>query len=158
VKIVPRETIERFAREEYRKRYAESTAPAPANFGPVLELNSADVILLFRGRAYRSPPVSYPDAVRLCELSYALVDLAKGVESEQAVRQMRAIGRVQAEAVRMFRRLCRPTDWRRFLWPLIPNPFRRASPKEVDNLLGFFWQRQMASGVRSPPRPDPRKN
>lgn len=158
MQIAPRATIEAFAHEEYRKKFREQPAPKVSNFGPVLELRD-DVLLIFRGRVYRSPPVPYQDAIRLFELSARMVDLARLAESGDASVQLRGIGRVQKSAVDLFWRLCRPIDKRRFLPNLLlRNPFRKSSPKEVDDLMGFFWTHQTRSSVQAPGRLNRRAN
>lgn len=151
MKIAPRATIEAFAHEEYRKKFREQPVEV-ANFGPLLELRD-DVLLIFRGRVYRSPPTPYTESVRLYEFSTRLVALARLGAAKVRPEHLQEIVRIQKAAIDLFWRLCRPIDKRRFLPNLLlPNPFRVASPKEVDDLLGFFWLHQKRSSVQSPGR------
>lgn len=149
IQLTPRSRIEEFAREEYARHYArkEQEPVKIAGFDSVLGLLE-DELLAFRGRVYRSPPVSYPDAVRLYELADRMTRLA--AEASADVRELaRMTAEVQREAVRCFWRLVQPVGALRFVPKfLLPNPFRNASPREVDELLGFFWERQMTSTVR----------
>ena len=151
MKITPRAVIDAFAHEEYRKKFREQPAEV-ANFGPVLELRD-DVLLIFRGRVYRSPPTPYTQSIRLYELSTRLVALGRLGTAKVTPAHIEEVGRIQKAAIGLFWRLCRPIDKRRFLPNLLlPNPFRFASPKEVDDLLGFFWQLQTRSSVQAPGR------
>lgn len=151
IQLTPRSRIDEFARQEYARHFdTKATEPIrTVNVGAVRGLMD-DGLLAFRGRVYRSPPVSYFDAVRLYELADRMAKLAALENNEaSAAVQLRAVAAVQGEAVRYFWRLVRPIDWRRFVpRALLRNPFRNASPREVDELLGFFWQRQMTSSVR----------
>jgi hypothetical protein len=151
MQLTPRSRIEEFARAEYRRKFGTDNGARVVNLGNVLGLMD-DELLVYRGRAYRSPPVSYADAVRLfgiAERSTALGTLA----DQDAGTQMREIARIQAQAVRLFWMLVTPVDWRRWVpKAFLRNPFRNASPREVDDLLGFFWLRQTSSSVRAPGR------
>lgn len=144
ITLAPEGEIERIAREGYRKHFADPEPVNFANFAPVLELRE-DTLLVFRGRMYRAPPVSFEDGLRLIELAALQTEVAK---SNEAIEIARGINQIQRAAVKAFRRLCRPIDWRRFCYPLCPNPFRKSSMREVDELLGFFYTLQTKSGVR----------
>jgi hypothetical protein len=148
IRVMPQAELEAFARQEYGRRFkAAGTAPRVVNTGAVLDLHD-DALLVYRGREYRSPPVAYYDAIRLYEVAARLADLAK-LANDDPTLQLAEIGRVQSEAVRLFRALVKPNDWRRFLpRALLRNPFRDASPREVDDLLGFFWKRLTKSSVQ----------
>lgn len=151
VQLTPRSRIDEFARAEYARHFDRSNQDPVkiVNFEAVRGLMD-DGLLMFRGRVYRSPPVSYDDAIRLYEIADRMAKLA-GLDNNEASAavQLRAVAAVQGEAARYFWRLVRPIDWRRFVPRiLLRNPFRDASPREVDDLLGFFWQRQMTSSVR----------
>lgn len=149
IQLTPRNRVEEFARAEYARHYGQPQPTEVVNYGPVMGLLDGD-LLVYRERSYRSPPVSYRDGVRLFEIADRLAKMV-GRAGEDAAAQMRAIVHVQGEAVRLFHALVTPTDWRRFIpRALLPNPFRSASPQEVDDLLGFFWTRQTTSTVRLP--------
>lgn len=149
MQIAPRAEIDAYAHEQYRKKYREQPESEVRNFGPLLELRD-DVLLEFRGRVYRSPPTPYPESIRLYEFSTRLHVLGRIGAGKITRAHLEEVGRIQAAAVDLFWHLCRPIDRRRFLPnTLLPNPFRAASPKEVDDLLGFFWQHRTRSSVRA---------
>lgn len=151
MKIAPRAAIDAYAHEEYRKKFREQPVEV-ANFGPLLELRD-DTLLIFRQRVYRSPPTPHHESIRLYELSTRIVALARLPKAKVSPTHIREVSRLQGAASRLFWRLCRPIDKRRFLPNrLQPNPFRNASPKEVDDLLGFFWLLQTKSSVQLPAR------
>lgn len=148
IQITPRARIEEYARAEYQRHFkAIGREPAkPVGFGPVMGLLE-DELLAYRGRIYRSPPTPYADAMRLYELADTMSGIARTAST--AGEQLRAIAGLQREAVRLFWRLVRPADWRRWIPKrLLPNPFRHASPGEVDELLVFFYRRQTTSSVQ----------
>lgn len=121
---------------------AAEAAPEIVGTGAVRELDEGRV-LVYRGRAYHVPPVPYVAALRLQELAAALGDVRE--DPAEA-------GRIMRDAVRIFGRLCRPIGPRRWLYRLLPNRFRHASPREVGQLLGFCLSATTCSRVRFPSR------
>jgi hypothetical protein len=92
--------------------------------------------------------------VRLVGLQERVRRLQERPDSPETLGELRAI---LEEAVEMFPRLARPVGWRRFVWRLLPNPFRRASEFEIGELIGFFSGCRMMSRVRHPsPETSPR--
>lgn len=87
---------------------------------------------VFRGRPYRVPPVPWPLAAEILGVQDRIRVLASGGDTAAVLE---AFG----QAASLSRRACYPAGWfRRLLWPITPNPFRRATPWEVGRHLGFF--------------------
>lgn len=95
---------------------------------------------IFRGRAYRVPPVPWPLAAKL-------VAVQEQIRTLRADSDVAAVLEAFGAAAALSRKACRPAGWfRRLLWPITPNPFRRATPWEVGRHLGFFSTCLMLDG------------
>ena len=103
--------------------------------------------LEYRGRRYEVPPVPFALGVALLELQERAGRLQGDVAGIDPAAEL---GAILNRAVAIFPQLVRPVGWRRLLWPLLPNPFRKASEYEVGELLGFFSGCRMRSRVRHP--------
>jgi hypothetical protein len=87
----------------------------------------------FRGRQYEVPPVPWPLALEVLEAEQDLAALQ--ASKTPRMSEWRAF---QEKVCRLSRRAMRPDGWRRWLWPILPNPFRSATSSEVGELLRFF--------------------
>jgi hypothetical protein len=107
--------------------------------------------LIYRSRLYIRGLVSYLNAHRVQQLVRRLEEagtLETPEERDRAARQL------VPEATRLIRRHVKPAGWfRRLVWPLTPNPFRKAGPAEVGILLGIVYRGTWASTVRRVPQP-----
>ena len=106
----------------------------------------------YRTRAYRVPPVPYKLGQRVLDTHIRVLTHAKKVarggtkeDSDQYFTELSYL-------VGLLWKHIRPTGKiRRVLWHLglLPNPFRRASEKEVNEITDFFLRGRMTSSVRS---------
>lgn len=99
---------------------------------------------MFRGRPYRVPPVPWDLAVRLVAVQDRLRAFPPATGPKAVLREL-------VTFVHLAKLLCRPAGRiRRLFWPIAPNPFRKASPHEVGELMGFFSACLITAGVASP--------
>lgn len=125
------EVIEAFAREEYARHFSSANEQPPLGVMEVVRLMDKREFI-FRGRAYRVPPVPWRVAAEMLDCKEELRTLADDAPLSEIVR-------VFERAARLSRKVCRPAGFvRRILWPLTPNPFRKATPWQVGKNLGFF--------------------
>jgi hypothetical protein len=133
VKIVPRPEVDRAwaeHRAEVRRQLAATRKPDVIGAGEAARLFDKREFV-FRGRAYRVGPLNAEDAFELLELQDRIARMAQGTlkGSVQDARRVASLSK----------RVARPAGFlRRLLWPLTPNPFRKADPWEVGRNLGFF--------------------
>lgn len=95
-------------------------------------------------RMYHAPPMRFDVSLDCLEVQQrwdALVRAADKYEKDPAdnpppdVQEWRAVCR---EVARLFKLVYKPTDWRRFVWFLIPSPARNAPPAGVGRIVGGF--------------------
>lgn len=147
------EGLERVAREQYARAFpAPGPAPRPRNAIPALHVLGAErLAFVFRGVAYEIVPVSFEDGIRLCEVRAQLVAAEdEDTLTPEVARDARNALRVVASLATKY---LRPLRWhRRLLWALRlrRNPYRRATEREVGQLLGFFLGCRTMSRARSP--------
>lgn len=90
-------------------------------------------ILPWRGVIYDVPPIPFHAGM---DMDLALSDIAKlDTVDHESTRQMRRLVR---SLLSHFRSLSRPRGWRRFVWRILPNPFRDATHHEIKDLVDFF--------------------
>jgi hypothetical protein len=119
--------------------------PRAANVQAVRELESPPP-LPFRGRMYRTRPVSFDDGLLLLEMGEAATEEVGG--RGRASHYRREIRRAMQHCWRIMQ-----PRWARYgLWRLRPNPLLRASLPEVRDILAFFGQLQTTSPAPSPNR------
>jgi hypothetical protein len=151
------EELERLAREQYARAFPKrpaSVTRARNVRATLLIVGDGKVEFAFHGRMYEVLPVSFEDGCRLQDVQATLGELAETGSTgganggpETIERSLHAFRFIAGLA----RRYVRPRGkWRRLLWTvrLTRNPFRRATPAEVGELLGFFLGCQMRSSVR----------
>lgn len=91
--------------------------------------------IVFRGRAYSVAPVPWPLAAELLEVREGIAGLAAS-NTKGTPQDLRTLF---DRAARLSKQVVRPAGrWRRLLWPITRNPFRKATPWEVGRNLGFF--------------------
>lgn len=135
MRIVPRAEVERRWRAWEKKtlrRRLDETTPETVNAETAADLLDRREIV-FRGRRYAAPPVPWPLAAKLLAAKDDLAALGEGDD-------VYSVEAVFLRVTRLAKKALRPTSpLQRFLWPITPNPFRRATPKEVGSLVGFFF-------------------
>lgn len=146
------EDLERMAREAYARSVPprEAAPPKPRNAAPLLHvLGGERVAFGFRGVAYEILPVSFDDGVRLVEARAALDAAADESRlTPEVARDARTALRFVASLAPRYMRPLRIV--RRLLWHLglRTNPYRRATEREVGQLLGFFLTCRTMSRAR----------
>lgn len=121
--------------ERAKNRIAHVTEPSTLN-RVALEAMLRGRVLLFAGVLYNVPPVPMLDALELDRLRFENARLA---EAEWTPANHAQQIRIMLAGARLYRRLVRPArGWRRVLWPLMRNPFRRIAADEWGGLLRFF--------------------
>ena len=110
------------------------------NTDAVISLDGARV-LNYRGRSYTVPPVPYTAGLQLQKIVRGFEQISKDETAPDTAALI-----LMDDAVRLFATLVHRPWYAR----LLPNPFRRASDGEVGQLLAFFWQCRMSTGVHAP--------
>lgn len=158
IQLVPREqTAKAWAEWEHDLARSVSAAARPA----VVMADESAALLdhrerVFRGRRYRVPPIPWRLAVQVLTCQEDLRQNARaGAEAGTPAEIAEDTLAIFERASDLAKKIMRPTSFvRRLLWPLTPNPFRRATPKEVGELLGFFFVCLVVEGgQQSPPAP-----
>ncbi len=119
---VPQEELERFAREEYVRRYAAVPKPKPLNVEALVSLG-APRLLRWSGLQFRAPPLSFALGKRILVCVNALREL----------REARA-----PEPVRWIAARDTATVLRRALWPRWSRWAIRGTPDEVEHLANWL--------------------
>lgn len=143
------------AQEEYAQAYGPSDVrpkpERPRNVRATLLVFGAEKVEIpYRGQMYELTPVSFEDGLRLADARATLEELEDAAPTEENVRRYRSACQL---IVGLAPHYLLPRGWlRRALWRLRlrRNPFRRASDREVGELLGFFLGCRMMSRVRCP--------
>jgi len=152
---VPRDELERMARQAYAREFPADAAPsvAPKNVRVTRLLLGDTLKVEYRGVTYELGHVSVLDGLVLQEARIAI---------ERADRAQTDLDRLTPDVMRdYYAALRRVTELapryliptgrvRRMVWRLglVPNPFRRATESEVGQLLGFFLACPTRSRVR----------
>jgi len=153
---VPREELERMAREQYARVYRDGRSDRPKPERPrnvrasLLVFGADKVEVPFHGRMYELTPVSFEDGMRLSDVRATIEELEDAEPTRENARRYLDACRL---VVRLAPRYMLPRGrLRRALWRLRlrRNPFRQASEREVGELLGFFLGCRMMSRVRHP--------
>lgn len=130
----PREQVEKAWREWDRERLRSRQEHAKPS---VVMADEAAALLdrrefVFRGRPYRVPPVPASEGARLLALQDHLRRIDRYADPIAVLGPLRI-------ALAICKRICYPRGAvRRALWRITPNPFLKATPREVGELLGFF--------------------
>ena len=154
---IPREVVEAASREAYLEKYrSRGPTPTPANVEPTLQLLGAGGVLCvpYRGVGYALGFVSFEDGVKLLRAKAQVEVLVDDDLSDEKLAVYLEGMRV---VVSMAPKYLRPVSlWRRFVYrALRVNPFRRATDREVGQLLGFFLTSRMRSrGLQAPGTPE----
>jgi hypothetical protein len=94
---------------------------------------------------FDTPPVPWQDGVKLIELQVRLAELH---DKEVSTDTMQALLTIYEECLPIFRRNVRPVALLdRLLWRWLSNPFANATAAEMSELLDFFFECRMKSGV-----------
>jgi hypothetical protein len=131
--------------EAHRKARASRAPRSPKKEfvgAEVVEALLDQRLVIYRGRKYRIPPLSFEDGVRVSQVLDTLRLTASGSPSMEEVRAL------LRSAEDLCRVIYRPTGWAR-LWAWLVHPFRGASPREVGELLGFLWMCQRVDVTES---------
>lgn len=153
---VPREELERMAREEYARQFPRGR-PAPAQprnvRATLLSMGEGRLEITHRGRSYELLPVTFSDGLRLQEARAAIerADHAQHNTDELTPEVMRDYYMALKHVVSLAPQYLRPVGRvRRLLWRLglTRNPYRGATEAEVGQLLGFFLATSTRSSVR----------
>lgn len=150
---VPREEIDRIARDGYRQHYGldepRPKAERPRNVrGTLLMVDGDRVEIPYRGRIYELLPVSFEDGVRLSDARATIEELEGAEPTKERIGRYVAVLRF---VVSLAPKYLRPRGRvRRVFWRLTRNPFRGATDMEVGELLGFFLGCRMRSRVQYP--------
>lgn len=136
VRLVPRAQVEAAWREHERAQALARQADARPDV--VMAEETAALVdrreLIFRGRGYVVPPVPFPLAAKLL----AAQEKFRQVSTRTDVSPTETVA-LFLRTVSLFRLAAQPKGRiRRALWSITPNPFRKATPREVGELLGFF--------------------
>jgi hypothetical protein len=130
---------------------AAQDEPEPVNVDAAVQVLGPGVFW-FAGRKYVVPRVPFVEGIQLQALLLRLrrlrtASMAPAASAEEEADRMKQALTLFRESVEIFPRVARPAGWSRFVWRLLPNPFRRASPAEVGELLGFLYGCQTRSSV-----------
>lgn len=98
---------------------------------------SLELILPYRRRRFRVPPVSYRDGLALnaLEVELAILERAKDIDAENLRKRLEIL----IDSVAIMWRLVRPIGWwERLTWRWRANPFEHAEAAELGRLFAFF--------------------
>lgn len=143
---VSRAELEAQAHEQYRRLMGVQPGervpvPAPDVVNGIEAATIGDAAgFWYRGRRFVLPPIPYSDGLRLHEMTLRIAQASDMESIEDTMR----------EAVEAFARLASPASVVRFVpRRLRPNPFRKASEREIGQLLDFFWMRRTGQSFQS---------
>lgn len=120
--------------ELLRKDAMERNAPPMVSNAEELGAIDEPRYLRWRGRRYRVDPIPVKPGARLLEIQMSILRAGAGIEP----RKGKLID-AYLDAIELMGELIKPTGWRRaFSW-ILPNPFLKASEKEIGQVLDFLW-------------------
>lgn len=148
---IARPDVPRFSdAAEPRARREEVVVDAHLNVAPLFQLGG-DTFLHFRGRAFRCPPLDFRLGARLIEIKANINELrmasqGRALSDEQRSLYMQLVGQV----LEIARKAVRPCSrWQRALRMIgLWRPFRRASDREIGELLDFLLDLRASSSIR----------
>lgn len=141
MRIVPFEVLERHAREEYQKRFANAPEPRVINVRALTTLD-APRSFIWGGVGYWAPPLSFESGFRLLVAANALRDLRDGGDPA-------ALERAKIRAARLVRSVLRC----RRLWWRLTRAFYRDPPAEVEEVIRHLLYVEDESPVIPSDRP-----
>ena len=132
---VQREVIDTFARQRFSTQVQKIRKEMPPTVGTLEAARLLDRReFIYRGRAYAVAPIPW-------NLALEILDVREQFDRHNKSKKVSVpeLSALFARAAHLSKKVTRPVGVvRRLLWPILPNPFRDATPYLMGRNLSFF--------------------